>query len=307
MHPSAAAAWSLLLLLCGGLSLAIIGLTLYTMRVLTHPYRRTYASALARSQPGEPSELRGETGGPRPYTSWDFDVGGTRLPGWDCPGDNPHGPTIILCHGWGDSRIGGLSRLAVLAPTAARLILWDMPGHGDAPGTCALGTREVAALFALIERIGGPVVLYGWSLGAGVSIAAAAVSPDVRAVVAEAPYRQPWTPARNVLRAFGLPWRINLPLAMAALGVMFRVEPRWRGFDRAQIAASLTCPILVLHGSEDDICPPQDGRDIAGAAPHGTFALIPGAGHHGLWSDAATAATCMGHVAAFLGHSDQTT
>ncbi len=308
MHFTLGSILALLVLLLMGAALAAALLALYTARVLTRPYRRTYASALAKGRPGDPGELPGP-GGPRAFSSWEHQWGGERMPVWDIVGDDPAGPVILFSHGWGDSRIGGLSRAGALAPSASRLVLWDLPGHGEAGGSCALGTREVAALRALIEAVDAqrPLVLYGWSLGAGVSIAAAAgPAPGTprptppAAVIAEAPYRLPATPARNVLRAWGLPYRVNLPLALAGLGVRLGVGPSWRGFDRAALAARLPCPLLVIHGERDGVCPPEDGAAIARAAPVGTLALIPGGGHAGLWTDDSTAPRCQGAVRDFL-------
>jgi pimeloyl-ACP methyl ester carboxylesterase len=255
---------------------------------------------LARGRAGDPGELR-NTAGPRKWSAWKFDWSGLDLPVWDVEGDAPDGLVIVLSHGWGDSRIGGLSRAAGMAPFASRLILWDMPGHGEAPGTCSLGTREVEALLALIERVGGQVALYGWSLGAGVSIAAAAQSAAVSAVIAEAPYRLAPTPARNVLQSIGMPWRVNLPLAMWLLGSRFGVGPNWTGFDRVAIAAKLHVPLLVIHGQQDDICPIQDGRGIvAGAKSTGTMCEVANGGHHSLWTDPDAAPVCAGAVEIFL-------
>src|ERR1051325_5442832 len=191
----------LAVLLLVGLLIAIIAMTAYTTFLLTHPPRRTYASALARGRPGEPGELDPGPRGKRSWKSWTLQHRGLDLPVWDIEGDKPDGRVFILSHGWGDSRIGGLTRTPPLAQFASRVILWDMPGHGEARGTCSLGTREVGALQNLIERIGEPVILYGWSLGAGVSIVAAAETSGVAAVITEAPYCLPATPARNVLRS----------------------------------------------------------------------------------------------------------
>jgi pimeloyl-ACP methyl ester carboxylesterase len=287
-------------LLLVGLIIAIIAMTAYTIYLLTHPPRRTYASALARGRPGDPGELDPGLRGKRPFTSWTFQHGGLDLPVWDIQGDKPDGPIVILSHGWGDSRIGGLTRTPALATHASRLILWDMPGHGEAKGTCALGTREVGALLTLIERIGAPVVLFGWSLGAGVSIAAAVQTDSVKGVIAEAPYRLPWTPARNVLASFGLPFRINLPLAMGILGLRFGLGPMWPGFDRAALAAKLRAPLLVIHGALDTICPVQDGRDIAGAAPHHDLLILDNGAHHSIWTDPQFAEPCTKALHRFL-------
>jgi pimeloyl-ACP methyl ester carboxylesterase len=291
----------LLTLLLAGLVTGLLALSLYTLRILTRPPRRTYASALARNRPGEPNELPQ----PLPYTHWTLNSRGLALPVWDLAGLDPSGPVIILTHGWGDSRIGGLTRVPALAPHASRLVLWDLPGHGEAPGSCRLGATEHLHLLDLWAAVAPPdapappVVLFGWSLGAGLSIAAAARRSPA-AVIAEAPYRLPITPARNMLRALALPWRANLPPALAAVGAMSGVGPRWRHFDRATLAAILTCPLLVIHGEHDDICPLADGRAIADAAPSASLAVISGAGHYSLWTDPAHAPSAAHALAAFF-------
>ncbi len=50
--------------------------------------------------------------------------------------------------------------------------------------------------------------------------------------------------------------------------------------------ASAQCPVLVLAGEEDPVCPLADSRDIAAALPAGLGRLVsvPGAGH-GTWRD----------------------
>jgi pimeloyl-ACP methyl ester carboxylesterase len=181
--------------------------------------------------------------------------------------------------------------------------MWDLPGHGEAPGRCSLGVDEADDLVALVERVAGdaPVALYGWSLGAGMSIAAAARDGRVAGVIAEAPYRLAITPARNVMRMNGLPYRMNLPVAMGLVGLRLGVGVGWRGFDRADLASRLACPLLVVHGSTDEICPIVDGREIAGAAPRGEIVVIEGAGHNDLWSEPAFAAACDGAIGRFLG------
>lgn len=304
---------ALFLLLC--LLLAWLGGVLTVHRILTRPPRRTYASAVARNRPGDPSELNPS----RTFESWTFATRGLTLPVWDIAGDNPAGPIAILSHGWGDSRLGALTRLPLLLPHCSRLIAWDMPAHGEAPGTSTLGTHEVADLLALIEHVKPtrPLILFGWSLGAGVSIAAAASmnsptlragsAPDSRplgilAVVAEAPYRLPVTPAHNMLGALRWP-RIGL-LAPALLLASLRAPllGRPREFDRASLAASLPCALLILHPRDDEICPLADAQAIAAAAQHPASRLeaISGAFHNDLWHSPARLAQGESAIRALL-------
>lgn len=303
---------TLFLLLC--LLLAWLGGVVTVHRVLTRPPRRTYASAVARNRPGDPSELNPS----RLFQSWTFTTRGLTLPVWEIPADNPAGPIAILSHGWGDSRLGSLQRLPLLLPHCSRLITWDMPGHGEAPGACSLGAHEVADLLALITHLRPqtPVLLYGWSLGAGVSIAAAATSPDVPersdpnppplpvlAVIAEAPYRLPRTPAHNMLGA--LKWPRTGLLAPALLLASWRAPMlrRPRAFDRAALAAALPCPLLVLHPQLDEICPLADGQAIAHAAAHNPVSritVLPDAYHNDLWQSQGRLAQGAAAIGAFL-------
>jgi pimeloyl-ACP methyl ester carboxylesterase len=53
-------------------------------------------------------------------------------------------------------------------------------------------------------------------------------------------------------------------------------------YDRAAQAAQLQCPLLVLHGSDDPICPTSAGKAIADAAKYGRYVEIAGGEHGGL-------------------------
>jgi pimeloyl-ACP methyl ester carboxylesterase len=248
---------------------------------------------------------------PLQFESWQLNWRHLSLPVWDIVGGDRRGPMIIMTHGWGESRVKSLSRISTVAPYAARIIAWDLPGHGDARGICSLGTAEVDALLSLMDAMVGDgkqrVVLMGWSLGAGVSIAASAARADiVLGVIAEAPYRVPPTPARNVLRMMRMPYRTTLSPAMWMLGMRLAWSPTWNGrngrpgFDRVEHASRLDCPLLVIHGERDEVCPVDDGREIAAAAPHGRLMLVADGGHQTLWEDEATRAKCEREVAAVL-------
>lgn len=256
------------------------------------------------------------------------------------------GPVVVLTPGWGDSRVGGLARLSAIAPHCSRILLWDPPGLGasefssrdrahaqpsrdrqgaDSPpatsassrGSCAprwsMSVHDHLALLVVLDEMiapgdASPIVLFGWSAGAGASILAAEAScaraaernepraqamgssrahrPNIAGVIAEAPYRLPWTPARNVLRSADMPWFLCGPLAFASLGLRLRVGPIWRGFDRAAHAAKLLnrTLTLILHGDADEVCPIDDGRAIAHAAG-AQLVEIPGGRHNDLWVD----------------------
>ncbi len=299
MSPSA----SLILFLLAGSLIAWIAIVLTTARLLTHPPRRGYAAAVSRGRPGDPSELPH----PRAFSSWMLHCDETRSthPAWTIEGDDPAGPAIAFSHGWGESKQGVLSRLAALAPIASRIIAWDLPGHGESSrGPSHLGTREHIALAALLRRgvePGTPVVLHGFSLGAGASLACARAG-DIAGVILEAPYRFARTPAHAVMRARGLP--ILGVLTPALLLASARRCPGLlsMAFDRREIARAAPCPILVLHGERDSISPIEDGRAIADACtnPESRISMVPGAGHNDLWTTPENFARSAEAIRAFL-------
>lgn len=307
----------LLQLLALGLVVAILFAAQQMVRRLRRPPRRTYAWAVSKGVPGDPGEINPPSG---PFTYESFDLGeltgnqahrGINL--WDVTGRAPQGPIVIVTPGWGESRVNGLVRLPALAPLSSRIILWDPRGLGETPGLCALGTQtDVDALRALLAWVTQspnprPIILYGWSLGAGVAIAAAAQQPEsIAAVLAEAPYRKPWTPAFRVMHLAGLPWRINGPLAFLWLGLRLTGSPRFQGFDRTEHASKLSAPLLVIHGIADEVCPIVDGREIARACPNGRITEIADAGHNDLWTDDRFAPQCQEAIAEFIRSLDLT-
>lgn len=298
----------LLQLLLIGFALYWLTLVAYTMWALTHPHRQTYASALARNLPGDPGELDE----PLRFTEQTIDGARGQLAVWDIIGRNPDGPLVVMTHGWGSSRQGALKRIGPLADAASRVIAWDLPGHGDSDGVTRLGADEHTDCLRVIEHFSDaltPVVLYGWSMGAGVSLAAARIaqrSHPLGAVLCESPYRLPQTPARNVIRLKGVPYRLNLRPAIAMLGGFFGIGSAWRGFDRAPIAAQVSSPLLILHGDADPVCPLDDARAIVEHAADARLEIIEGGGHNNLWADHVHMERMSEAIGAFLGEALKT-
>lgn len=277
----------LIQILAIGYAIGFAALVLTTAWMLTHPPRRTYAWAVARSQPGDPSELDE----PLVFDDDTVDTANVSVPIWDIEGRDPNGPVVLMTHGWGSSRQGALKRIAPLVDSASRVIAWDLPGHGEASSHARMGADEHTIARELIVALGlqeEPIVLYGWSMGAGISIALCAqieATHDVRGVICEAVYCVPQTPARAVLGLRGMPHRVNLTPALALIGLKLGIGSKWIGFDRAEIASEIESPMLLIHGNTDPVSPIEDARRIIENAKSAEICHLEGAGHNNIWTD----------------------
>ena len=261
--------------------LTLIG-TVAVIYKLQHPVRKTYAYALAKGLPTEPSELG------LSYTDRRFEFSdGTVTSGWVIDGLLVDGPICVVTHGWSSSRYASLLKVPLLASFTSRVVVYDMRGHGESSaGVCGVGTSEVVDLVQIINQLEDretPVVLFGISMGAGVSIAAAAegegVSQRVVSVIAEGPYRRFLEPIVGHLKCLKIP---DFPVAQLATGYMAWRLGGLQGFDRVALAKKIACPLLVLHGSEDPICRLDSAREIAEVAVRGRLVVFEGGGHSDL-------------------------
>ncbi|MFG0329700.1 MAG: alpha/beta hydrolase [Phycisphaerales bacterium] len=243
---------------------------------LTHPPRVTAGAAAARGWWIDPVDA-----GFR-YDEWTLDrPDGARLPVWDIHNpDCESGPTVIMSHSWGGSRITSLQRLPFVIEGVARVIIWDMRGHGEALARrSGLGTPETDDLLDLIDRVtseSAPVLLYGSSFGGFVSIGAAARDERVIGVIADGAYRRTGEPIRGFLRFHRLP---SWPIHGIVHRYLFRRLRGLGGPDRARVAAQLKAPLLVLHSRADPISPGDSARAIADAASDGHYVEFADATH----------------------------
>lgn len=259
--------------------IAIVGAATVVFYVV-RPRRKTYARALAMGLPLEPGDLGLQA------EHADFKLPDDHTtPGWIVTGKKPHGPTALILHGHRDARFGALLRANLIAPYVGHCVVFDWPAHGDCTApwmTC--GTREpddaVAVLDALPDALRSrPVVLFGYSLGAQIAIKTAGIYPDRFAgVIADGPYRRWDTPIRMRMRHHRVPAWPFIHLA----GLLFYFFGLVHRFDRVRYAEKMTAPMLILHGTDDRVCPLHEGKELADAAPSSTFVVIEGGQHNRL-------------------------
>lgn len=178
--------------------------------------------------------------------------------------------TLILSHGNAED-LGHLAGfLEVLRDSAQVSVLaYDYRGYGmsgGVPPTAAGATRDLEAVYRhATDELGIPaerIVLHGRSVGTGPTIELAAREP-VGGVIVESGF----------VSAFRV--MTHVPL------LPFDRFPNLRDIGR------VVAPVLVIHGTEDEVIPFSHGRRLHAAAPAGVRPLwVEGAGHNDLLQEA---------------------
>jgi alpha-beta hydrolase superfamily lysophospholipase len=199
--------------------------------------------------------------------------GDLRLRAWTAEGDRDRTAAVVV-HGLGDSLDSYVDVGELLNRRGHAVLLLDLRGHGGSEGRLTtLGGHERDDVRAALRRLreegrgGGGFVLLGVSMGAVSVIRAAAVEPDVRAVIAEAPYdTYRDTVAHHARLFYGLPgW---FPLLPAAIRVA-----EWRaGFDADDVdavaaARRMRAPLLLIVDGGDPRMPAPVVRRVYDAHP----------------------------------------
>lgn len=193
---------------------------------------------------------------------------------------------------------GRRTRIVTLSPPAPQRVILYFVGNGEDLYNAAAGAEELAQYGA--EVIGVEYPGYGASGGRPTydSVLATARAAARRARARAAGLRLPLFAVGSSLGSFSA-------LAVAAEGgvdrVVLRAPPTsiaavagrhygWlpvrlllrHPFDNLARAGSIACPVLVLHGDDDQVVPQALGRELAAALPHGRFVGVPGCGHNDL-------------------------
>jgi pimeloyl-ACP methyl ester carboxylesterase len=237
-------------------------------------------------QPGHPA--------PPGYEEGQVLSEGLRLRTWTLRG-RPDKAAVVVGHGVGDSLESFADLASRIHARGHTVLLLDFRGHGKSEGRhTTLGGREREDLRAAAQALRGRglaasgLVFMGFSMGAVAALRAAVDQPDVRAVVAEAPYDSYRnTVAHHAWLLYKLPrWTPVIPIAVAIAG--------WRaGFDPDEVdavaaARRLRAPLLLIVDGADDRMPEAVVRRILDAHPGPKRLWVAeGAGHVGASLDPA--------------------
>ena len=201
---------------------------------------------------------------------------GLRLRGWYLPppdGSPPDAWTLLVFHGNAENIGNGLDLARRSHAAGFGVVLAEYRGYGGNPGSPSEHGiyRDGEAYFrALAARPGidsRRIVLWGRSIGGSVAVRLGAAGHG-GALVLESPFRS----VRTLL------WDAGAYLfhALSFIG-SYR-------FDQERLIGSVETPLLIIHGTADEVVPFSHARrlhDVARAPKR--FVPIEGGGHNDLW------------------------
>jgi pimeloyl-ACP methyl ester carboxylesterase len=164
-------------------------------------------------------------------------------------------------------------------PLGFDVIAYDSRAHGASEGSaCTYGVYEKQDLLRVLASVEArPIYLFGISLGAAVSLQAAALTREVAGVIAISTFSD----LRAVVSdrtPFYLPQRfVEDGFRQAEAEGKFRVDDA----SPLRAAPPVTAPVLLIHGARDVDTPPAHSQRVCDAlhAPK-RLILVPGAGHN---------------------------
>jgi pimeloyl-ACP methyl ester carboxylesterase len=230
-----------------------------------------------------------------------------------------NGPPVILIGGAGNSRhfppIAAVPMAMQLASNFTA-IAFDRRGRGDSTNTLPYAVeREVEDLAALIDAVGEPVRLFGHSSGGALVLQAAAAGLPVAAVAVYAPpysldaeaiaEGRKYAARLDALLAAGkLDEAASSYLAMTGMPKemidAFKQMPTWPAMVRMAPTlaydikvvqagggdyvpksdiATIKAPVLAMAGGESPDWMKEVARQVADAAPNGTYREFAGKDH----------------------------
>jgi pimeloyl-ACP methyl ester carboxylesterase len=199
----------------------------------------------------------------------------------------PHGPIVLLVHGWGGHARQMLPLAERLAQEGLRPVLVEMPAHGRSTGavsTLPQFTRVIEYVTARLLQEGHTLRgVVAHSLGASASAYTASRGLPAERLVLLAPPASPREYTRLFAQVFGLSEATRAAMQR-------RIEARagipMPQFEPAAVGPRIGTSTLVVHDREDSINRFADGVAFSKAIAGAQMLTTQGLGHRRILKDA---------------------
>jgi uncharacterized protein len=197
---------------------------------------------------------------------WFVTEDGVKLHGWWVP--KPGAPVWLWFHGNAGNISYRLENIKLLVDqVGVQVFIFDYREYGKSEGRINReGTfKDAAAAYKYLTETrgvaGADIILFGRSLGTALATDLACKVP-CRALIIESPFTNSQDMAK-LYAPFLFDWRPKVP------------------YDNLGKIGGVRAPVMVIHGSEDEIIPVDMARRVFAAAPEPKeIYIIPGSHHN---------------------------
>jgi len=205
-----------------------------------------------------------------PQTDW-------TLPAQPLDPPSPAKATVIVLHGFQDSKEDMIHWALYLAQHGYRAVPVDLRGHGRSTGNWvgygAFEARDLRQVIDELERrqlVAGKIGVLGISYGASIGLQLAGLDKRIKAVVAIEPFSDPRIAVREFARAV-VPGLVSgwtdrdFSTAEDRAGQLAGFS--WADANVEGAVAETEAPILYLYADNDHWVSPQNSQRLAAATP----------------------------------------
>ena len=203
-----------------------------------------------------------------------IDVEPGKIHGWWIPHTDKSAPTIVYFHGNASNNGDVVNLAAIFNQLGLSVLLVDYRGYGKSspifPNELRAYEDAIAAWNYLThKRQVEPknIFVYGHSLGGAIAIELASRHPEMAGLITEGTFTSILNMANSdkLLKIFPMNWIVT------------------QRFDSIAKVKSLQTPVLIIHGTADEIIPVTMAAELFAIAPEPKkLAIIPQAGHNNL-------------------------
>ena len=222
-----------------------------------------------------------------------LEADGATLRGWRFSGTNPKAPVLLFFNGNGMTIDGASDLYRQLARLGPTIVAFDYRHYGFSTGQPDLMQyrRDALRLYDFVSSSTPDrrVIVYGFSMGTAIASYVASERP-VSALILAAPIATAAEEFPIYARVIGTPTSMINRMKPASEASLI--------FDETKLVSRSRAPLLVLHGTEDRLVPPNQGREVYenSIATQKKFVAVPGVDHN----ETVAASTSLRAVAEFV-------
>lgn len=201
---------------------------------------------------------------------------------------NGANPTVAIINGYGSCYQEALAHADLFAKAGYSVLLFDLRFQGNSGGESVTGgyyergdvLGAIAYLKNRIDVDAHNIGLFGLSMGGSLAILAAADLPEIKAVIAESPYKSLRAAVYESFYYF-----VKLPAYPFGPIAVWIIEQSENARADAvvplnEVGKIAPRPILIIHGANDLVIGPHNSQSIFDAAKQPkTLWIVPDSGH----------------------------